>query len=213
MTIEPFYAAAESALATCLIFFILLYFIPSDKKIKEGRAGNINTPTIPVLMGIGGLLLAANPVLIYLGDFKRDWVQLILGGLWILMIIIFILTIIAYNHAKKVIKNTQMDMYPHQEPWIAPHPGGHLSHDPTHHGGHPHQQAVHPVHAHPQPAHQGLHPHQPTAQHAHTHQHPAHPQPQHEMMTVECPQCAKHIEIPVGSHTITCPYCGLSGSM
>ncbi|MBN1390569.1 MAG: hypothetical protein JXA22_08010 [Candidatus Thermoplasmatota archaeon] len=33
------------------------------------------------------------------------------------------------------------------------------------------------------------------------------------MMTVECPQCQGHIELPEGSHHITCPYCGLSGSL
>ncbi len=33
------------------------------------------------------------------------------------------------------------------------------------------------------------------------------------MMTVECPTCKGHIEIPEGSHTLTCPYCGLHGSL
>ncbi|MFO8050846.1 MAG: zinc ribbon domain-containing protein [Thermoplasmatota archaeon] len=32
-------------------------------------------------------------------------------------------------------------------------------------------------------------------------------------MTVECPNCGGHIEIPQNSHQITCPYCGLSGTM
>ncbi|MBN1539035.1 MAG: hypothetical protein JW939_02740 [Candidatus Thermoplasmatota archaeon] len=34
-----------------------------------------------------------------------------------------------------------------------------------------------------------------------------------QMITVECPQCGGHIELPVGSHQITCPYCGMSGTM
>jgi len=37
--------------------------------------------------------------------------------------------------------------------------------------------------------------------------------PGQAMMTVECPNCNGHIEIPEGSHTIVCPYCGLSGTM
>jgi LSD1 subclass zinc finger protein len=45
--------------------------------------------------------------------------------------------------------------------------------------------------------------------------------PQHEqlpaagagMMTVECPQCGNHLQLPEGSHQITCPHCGLSGTM
>jgi ribosomal protein S27E len=33
------------------------------------------------------------------------------------------------------------------------------------------------------------------------------------VMTVECPQCGSHINLPEGSHQITCPYCGLSGTL
>jgi predicted neutral ceramidase superfamily lipid hydrolase len=55
----------------------------------------------------------------------------------------------------------------------------------------------------------------------HNHQHmetPAHhpeqaPAAKGPMMTVECPQCGSHIHIPEGSHHITCPYCGLSGTL
>jgi ribosomal protein S27E len=42
-------------------------------------------------------------------------------------------------------------------------------------------------------------------------QHPY--QTQVQMMTVECPQCGNHIQLAEGSHTITCPYCGLSGTI
>jgi ribosomal protein S27E len=44
----------------------------------------------------------------------------------------------------------------------------------------------------------------------HEHHHPAQ---QQNMMTVECPQCGNHIQLPEGSHQITCPYCGLSGTL
>lgn len=39
------------------------------------------------------------------------------------------------------------------------------------------------------------------------------PSAQGGTMTVECPNCGGHLEIPEGSHQITCPYCGLSGTM
>jgi hypothetical protein len=41
----------------------------------------------------------------------------------------------------------------------------------------------------------------------------AHEPHQHPMITVECPQCGNHLHIPEGSHTITCPHCGLSGTI
>ena len=59
------------------------------------------------------------------------------------------------------------------------------------------------------------HPDQPVGQ-------PVHPQYTHtqghsqqpgETMTVECPGCGSHLEISVGADTITCPYCGLSGTL
>ena len=55
--------------------------------------------------------------------------------------------------------------------------------------------------------------------------HPVHHAPHHPqshsqearrsgpMMTLECPQCGGHIQMPEGSHHITCPYCGLSGTL
>lgn len=67
-------------------------------------------------------------------------------------------------------------------------------------------------------AHHG-HPHFHHPYHNHQHiQTPAHqpaqaPASQGPMMTVECPQCGGHIQLPEGSNQITCPYCGLSGTM
>ena len=55
----------------------------------------------------------------------------------------------------------------------------------------------------------------------HNHQHIDSPITHHEqapaaqgpMMTVECPQCGAHLNLPEGSHQITCPSCGLSGTI
>jgi hypothetical protein len=34
-----------------------------------------------------------------------------------------------------------------------------------------------------------------------------------DQMTVECPRCGKHLTIQQGANMITCPHCGLSGSL
>lgn len=64
----------------------------------------------------------------------------------------------------------------------------------------------HEVHRHVEVAHAQVLPHQ---QYPQGHPHPNQP----GTMTVECPQCGGHITIPEGSHQITCPYCGLSGTI
>ncbi len=34
-----------------------------------------------------------------------------------------------------------------------------------------------------------------------------------DQMTVECPRCGKHLTVQHGANMITCPHCGLSGSL
>lgn len=216
MSIDPFYPAVESVFALCFIVFVTLFFIPSKRKISEGKAGNLDSMTIPVFLGIGGVLIAANLVLILLGDYKDAVIQPVLFGFWfVLLMPVFIMTIWTYMTAKKLVKaEMEKGMYQHQTPWTAPAPPG--PHPAQHHAanlpGIQHQHA-HPEHAHAHPQHSHGHPPQHAPQiHAHP-QHHAHAQPQAQTMTVECPQCGGHLHIPIGSNTITCPYCGLSGSM
>ncbi|MFW3145199.1 MAG: hypothetical protein ACMUIE_00120 [Thermoplasmatota archaeon] len=64
----------------------------------------------------------------------------------------------------------------------------------------------HEIHHNVEVAHGHVHP-----QHNHHHGH-IYPH-QAGTMTVECPQCGGHITIPEGSHQITCPYCGISGTI
>ncbi|MGA1821508.1 MAG: hypothetical protein ACMUIG_03160 [Thermoplasmatota archaeon] len=204
-----FIPLSESAVALCLIIFIILFLIPSNKKIREGKVTNINSTMITVFMVIGGALVIINPGLILIGEYSEEYVQPSLFFLWMVILAAFILTIVAYYRAKKLVrKNMEGDLHQPHEPWTAP------AAPQVHTGHHPHAGTSGVPHHHQAPQH---HAHAP--QHhapAHTHhraQEPAHPQPHAGMMTVECPQCGGHLEIPVGSHTITCPYCGLSGSM
>ena len=86
----------------------------------------------------------------------------------------------------------------------------------SHHGQQVHVPEQHPYHGHAQhhqhpaqPQHAPVHAHSLPPEH---HEHAHHPH-QHAMITVECPQCGNHLHIPEGSHTITCPHCGLSGTI
>jgi len=101
-----------------------------------------------------------------------------------ILMVAIVLAFIDYFLTKGLINKVQAEAEVHHAVELTDHTPDHAMH----------QHAAHPQHP---AAHQALH-----APGAHA-----------RMMTVECPQCGGHINLPEGSHQITCPYCGLSGTL
>jgi hypothetical protein len=170
--------------------------IPNRKKVLEegkdlpGWAPAVLITLIFFAIGVGimAYLTVEKMLLVVISD--------------VLVILSILITLIDYYRTKKARDNAILDMASGYHPH---------AHHPVHNQHLPQGANVQHLHMHQQP--QSL----PSAQHPHMA--PAleavhiKETTQPAMMTVECPNCQGHIEIPEGSHTITCPYCGLSGTM
>lgn len=177
---DPFYLAVESIFLLCLLVFLTLFFIPSKKKVYAGEVGRLESPAIPIILGLSSLLLVIFIVFVFLVDFTESIMQVIFILFWVLFLLpATLFTLMSYLRAKRWVKDFNENA-PHYPPH-QPQPG----------------EA-------PPPPHPGVQ--------SQSHQQPAGHQPQ-DTMTVECPGCGSHIRIPAGSHHITCPHCGLSGTL
>lgn len=190
------------------IFLVTILLIPSKEKIKSGEAGqNLLTPTIPLLLGIIFASTLIIPVVAIILQVNAFIVILITDGLLITANLFLTFDFIRSKRLFREISDQKASHIPQQ-----------------HHSHHPDHPAVGPqVHQASLQGAQQQHLPQGGQQAVHAQAHQAVPQaPGQEhlpaashdkMMTVECPSCGGHIHIPEGSHEITCPYCGLSGTL
>ena len=167
------------------VFFITMFLIPSKDKVRSGEAGQrLGSPTIPLLIVL--ILLFAIGIPIFAVAMVEDFL-IVLGTDCLLLVGVALVTA-DYFSTRKLYKEITA-------------------------GGHVQVEQVHIAVTLPPglpPHHQQAGTQNPQAQHLPSAQHDV---PQGAMMTVECPNCSGHIQIPEGSSEITCPYCGLSGSM
>ncbi len=194
---DNYWLVSEALLAlTFIVFLITFMLIPNRKKVMEegkelpGWAPAVLITLIFFAVGVGivAFLTVEKMLAVILSD--------------IFVIFSILITLIDYYMTKRARDNAIADMasgryHPHAHQAM---PGQQL----------PHHAQTQQLHGHHQA-------HLPSAQNPHTA--PAieavhiKETSQPAMMTVECPNCQGHIEIPEGSHTIICPYCGLSGTM
>ncbi len=170
---------------------IVSLLIPSNKKIRSGEAGTeMGATWIPVTM-IFLIIVAVAMIPVTISILDGDDLPYGLG-LDILAVLVVVMATYIYFSAKKTFKEL---LHPVEEVAVV-----HAETVEGHHVVHPH----HPVHS-PTPS----HPHHNQGPH-HDHSHGIE---QPNTVTVECPQCGNHIQLAEGSHQITCPYCGLAGTL
>lgn len=187
-------AALETALIINLILnitiavtgIIVSLLIPSSRKIREGEAGtSMGTAWILVILVV---MVLVSLMVLPLTFIFLEGNNLYFGlGLDVIAMIVVILAIREFFAARSAYKDIEMVEVVHTVP---------AEHHPHAHHSHGQQPAQYPAH-YQAPEHH-------VQQHA-----PA----QVNTVTVECPSCSNHIQIAEGSHTITCPYCGLSGTI
>jgi len=164
-------------------FITIMILIPKKSEIDEGKAGYKMASPLVPTIIASGILVAGFELIISL--FARSDDVMYLG------IITSILLVLAYGAIFLEFRSVKRHMamaHPHPE---HVHTVPHLEHA---HAVHPHHEHIHEVH--------------PTNEHP---QMEAAPDP--NMMTVECPRCRKHLTIMKGAQEITCPHCGLTGSL
>ncbi|MGA1793078.1 MAG: hypothetical protein ACMUHM_03935 [Thermoplasmatota archaeon] len=182
--LEPYWILSEALLLiTFLLLMVTYILLPSRKDVK---AGVKKVPGwIPALHFLMFVLSGAI-IVISLALVKNNLIIILTGA--ILMVAI-ILAFIDYFITKGLINKVQGEGDVHHAVELTDHTPEHSTH---------HEHHV-----------QDYHPHGHTAiQHA-----PPASGAQGKMVMVECPQCGGHINLPEGSHQITCPYCGLSGTL
>jgi hypothetical protein len=175
-------------IAIAVTGIIIAMLIPSSRKIRDGEAGTQmgSNRILFVLVLMVIISISVFPISLVFLEGRNLYFGLALD---LIAILVTILAVREFFSARKAYR--ELD-YVEEVGTVA------ISH-PQHH---PHT-AQHAVH-HAEELHPEVHPHGHTAQ-SHSH-HGSH-------ITVECPQCGRHIQIAEGSHAITCPYCGLSGTI
>jgi len=176
-----------------LALFTLLVLIPSRKRVLAGEAGrSMKSALVPVLLIVESIIGVAVLVLSLLSELQ---VRAFISGLFLIIAVAFIW--FEFFKVRSLMRERPPELVTAEVATIA-QPSQHQlpvgSNNPN-----PGQVAPGPE--------QGV---LPRSQQASLPQAPA---AVADTMKVECPGCGGHIEIPLGSHQITCPYCGLSGTL
>ncbi len=169
--------------------FLTLFLIPSKRKIMAGQAGRrLDSPLLPVLIAILGIISLATIGFIFLRDYM---IRSLVTGVLLFGASVFIF--IEYRSVRKLLASSAVpavlaatDLPAAPSRTTVP-PGAYMAQETL--------QPTRPPKAIPQPQQLSTLPPKPGS------------------MTVECPQCRAHLNIAVGSNTITCPHCGLSGTL
>jgi hypothetical protein len=182
--VDTYWLVSEVLLiVTFLAFLITQVLMPGRKKIESG------VKKIPEWIGFALIIMLIFTIAVGIVAFlvvEKYHVILISGGVLGLALVI---ALIDFYRIKSYISRLSKDGV-HHAVEVTPEGLTHHDHAHFHHPYHNHQHMATPTNQPQQPK-------------------PA-PGP---MMTVECPQCGSHIKLPEGSHQITCPYCGLSGTL
>ena len=168
--------------------FLIIFLIPSKKKIMSGQGGKrIDGPLLPSLIAVLSIIALATIGFAAVSEFR---IRSLITGVLMIGCAAFIW--VEYFSIRKLLSSTVVpavvtttELPPaQQQVRMPPQPVQQQLQTPV-----VNQPAVAPAQA------------------------PSRLPPTPQTMTVECPQCHAHIQIQVGSNVITCPYCGLSGTM
>jgi hypothetical protein len=182
---DTYWLVSEILLVVTFIAFLFTQVLmPGRKKVETGGQ------RVPIWIGFVLVLMLLFTIGVGIAAFIHvDKFEVILISAGVLAMAL-VLSLIEFFRIKGIADKMAAGGGIHHAVEVTQEGMAHHGHQHFHHPYHNHKHMETPAH-HPQQA----------------------PAGQGPMMTVECPQCGSHINLPEGSHQITCPYCGLSGTL
>ena len=185
-----FYLNEPLSLIIIITLLIIMVLIPTKKKVLEGKAGwTMTSKAVPIVLGSSFILLI---IIFFLSIFLVEddvekWVLILTCGFSIPAVIA---TGILYFSMKKFIEGQHQAAMTGAEAHIKVHEGAHTVHAvEVAEVGHGQEHAEEHV-AGSMGGAAGA-----------------------GSITVECPGCGGRLEVHEGASSITCPHCGLTGSL